>query len=392
MKRLLRVGIIGAGMMGEQHTEAIRRIPGTEVAALADVNPARAQELCDRLQIPKWYDNYLEMIEKEHLDVVHNCTPNYMHFEINKALIERGIPVYSEKPLGMNSAETGELCLLAKEKNVKTAVNFNYRQNAIIREMHERICTEREKPDNKWGRTFLVHGTYIQDWMLYDTDYSWRCEKDVGGESRAVVDIGSHWFDAVRYITGVGVKRVNAKLITVYPQRKKFKNQALTFGTASGDDYELVDVENEDAAMIMLEFEDGSFGDLLVSQVSAGHKNDFEINVDGSNYSMSWNQENTDKIIINDRVSGRTTRYAGPDMLSAGARNYGTLPSGHPVGWQDALRNAINGFYDNLRDGTPGNFATFVNGDYVTRVVEACLRSAKSGQWEELQLVKGINY
>lgn len=379
MQKKIRAGIVGAGMMGRTHTEALRRLPGVEVAALADSNTALAQKTCEELFIPACYGSYQEMIEKENLDVVHVCTPNFAHFEVCKAAIEAGVNVYCEKPLANTPEQTAALCALARQHGVLAAVNFNYRHNAVVQDMRERVQSE------DWGRTFLIHGSYIQDWMMYDSDYNWRCVPALGGASRTVADIGSHWFDTVQYITGRKIVRVYAKLMTVLPQRKKFTAQAATFQKQSGDAFEWVDIDTEDGAFVLVQLEDGTLGNLVLSQVSAGYKNGLVVCVDGSRYSMTWEQETPDRLYIGDREAGRTCIQAAADSLHGMGAKYATLPSGHVVAWNDALRNAIGCFYSELRGVKNNNFARFDDGDYIVKIVEACLRSDRSGNWEDVQ-------
>lgn len=378
MEKVMRVGIVGAGMMGKNHTEALRRLPGVEVVALADPNVALAQKTCQELFIPKVYESYQEMMAKENLDSVHVCTPNFAHFEVCKAAIEAGINVYCEKPLANTTAETSELCRLAAAHNVVAAVNFNYRHNAVIQDMRERMTAD------DWGKTFLVHGRYIQDWMMYDTDFNWRCTTALGGPSRTIADIGSHWFDTVQFITGQKIVKVYAKLLKCMPQRKKFAGQSATFQKQTGTEYTLVDIDTEDGAFIMVELSDGTLGSLVLSQVSAGYKNGFVVNIDGSRYSMHWDQETPDRLYVGSRENGNTCIQAGPDMLHGMGAKYATLPSGHVVGWNDALRNAIGCFYAELRGIHNHNFARFADGDYIVRIVEACLRSSASSCWESV--------
>lgn len=378
MKKTIRTGIIGAGMMGRTHTEALRRIPGVEVVALADRNGELAKKTCEELCIPHAYADYREMMDKEHLDAVHVCTPNFVHYEACKAAIEAGVNVYCEKPLANTAAQADELTALANEHGLLCAVNFNYRHNAIVQEMHERVAA------GDWGRTFLLHGTYLQDWMMYDTDYNWRCIPEMGGASRTVADVGSHWFDTAQFITGQKIVRVYAKLMTVLPQRKKYTTQAATFQKQSGDDYELVDINTEDAAFILVQFEDGTMGNLVLSQVSAGYKNGLTIGIDGSHYSMSWNQETPDRLFIGNREQGVTCVQASANALHGAARRYATLPAGHVVAWNDALRNAIQSFYEEL-SGQPNNrFTRFADGARIVHIVDACLASNESGQWVDV--------
>lgn len=379
--KTIKVGIIGMGFIGRQHVEALRRIPGVEIVAITDTNEASGRKACEELFIPHHYTDYKEMLEKEDLDAVHNCTPNQLHYAINKDIIAHGIHVYCEKPLANTSEETEELVQLAKEHNVYAGVNFNYRQNAIVRQMHERIHDEKQA----WGRTYLVRGHYLQDWMMYDTDYNWRVVPEIGGPSRTVADIGSHWFDTVQYILGQRIVRVFADLEIVLKQRKKARKAVETFQEASEDmAYDLVDVQNEDMAFVMVEFEDGTKGQVTLSQLTGGHKNDLEVSVDGSRYSMTWRQENADKLLVEDRREGSTIRYAGAEFLSGDAVRYASLPSGHAVGWADAFRNGMREFYRTVRDGAPQNYASFADASRIVKIVEACMKSSREGRWVEV--------
>lgn len=379
MNSHIKVAIIGAGMMGAQHAEAIRRIPGTEIVALADPNFVLAERMCTDECIPRAYADFKEMLQTEQLDAVHVCTPNFTHYSICKAALEAGVNVFCEKPLANTSAETQELAELARQRGLAAAVDFNYRQNAVVREMHELAAAP------EWGRTFLVRGEYIQDWMMYDTDYNWRCIPEMNGPSRAVADVGSHWFDAVQYITGRHVVRVYAKLITIYPQRKKFDHQAKTFEAQSGGSYQLVNIDSEDAAFILFKLSDGTPGCLTISQVSAGYKNGMRISIDGQAASMTWEQENPDKLLIRTRENGTTLKYASAGGLHGVANAYTTLPAGHAVGWADGLKNSIGAFYSHLKTGEAPRCATFEEGSNIVRIVEACLESNRQHAWVEVK-------
>lgn len=378
--RTIRAAVIGAGMMGAQHTEAIRRIPNAFVTALADADEARGRQVCEQLGIPNFYIDYREMLEKEKIDVVHNCTPNHLHYPISRSVMEHGLPVYCEKPLGMNSQETKDLCEIARKAGVKAGVNFNYRQNAVVHEMRQRLRDSQPS----WGKTYLVRGHYIQDWMMYDSDYNWRCIKEYGGESRTVADIGSHWFDTVQFVTGQKIVRVNAEFSTVLPYRKKFAGKHKTFGGSGEGEYTLVPVYTEDVALVMIQLEDGTLGTVTLSQVSAGQKNNLELSVDGSVCSLTWNQERPDHLLVATRENGMLLRHAGPEMLSGDAVRFGTLPSGHPVGWHDALRNGIAEFYRALCGQDNTVYASLEDGHSVVCVVEACIASSRSHSWTDV--------
>ncbi|GAA3315079.1 hypothetical protein GCM10020331_009230 [Ectobacillus funiculus] len=213
------------------------------------------------------------MLKDDEVQVVHNCTPNHLHFAINKEIILAGKHVLSEKPLAMSSKESAELLELAQEHGVVHGVNFNYRQFPVLKQLEAMVQS------GELGKINIVHGGYLQDWLLFDTDYNWRLAPEVGGKSRAVADIGSHWCDTVQYVTGKRIVEVFADLATVVPVRKKPTAAAATFGGAKAEDgmYEDVAIHTEDYASVLVRFEDGSRGVFTVSQVSAGRKKPFKL-------------------------------------------------------------------------------------------------------------------
>lgn len=380
--RKINVCVIGTGFIGKQHIEAIRRIPGTFVAAVVDTNEAAAKSISESMGIPKYYIDYKEMLKDETIDIVHNCTPSAFHYEINKDIIKSRKHVYCEKPLTLTAAESEELVTLAKEYNVSAAANFNYRHNAMVREIHEKVH------NGSTGRILSVHGEYLQDWLLYDTDYDWRMDKEMGGESRAIADIGSHCFDTIQYVLDKKITSVYANLITAHPIRKKSQS-AGTFTQNNNKEFEEVKIDSEDEAHIIVRFEDGTQGLFHVSQICAGKKNHFALTISGEKLSLEWDQERCDKLWIGNRNTGNMELFAGPQYLTGEAVSYATLPNGHSVGWADAFRNGINSYYKAIDDGSYKNekqgYATFSEAWYVMKIVEACLESNKINQWVDIK-------
>ena len=111
--------------------------------------------------------------------MVHNCTPNFLHMEINRKIILSGKHIFSEKPLAITSVESSGLIELLKDyPDTIAGVNFNYRMNPLVQEIRHKIGI------GELGDIRLVHGSYLQDWLLYETDYNWRIEPEVNGPSR----------------------------------------------------------------------------------------------------------------------------------------------------------------------------------------------------------------
>lgn len=377
-----KVAVIATGFTGQQHVEAVRRIPGNEVAALVDSNEEALKAKAAELGVGRIYTDYRQMIDEIHPDVVHNCTPNGLHYEINKYVMEKGIHIYCEKPLAITVEQGQELVAVAEKNHVAAGVNFNYRNNAIVQEMKERVN------NGSVGRIFHVTGQYTQDWMMLDTDYNWRLTSDMGGNSRTVADIGSHWFDTAQYALGKKITAVRAELMTVHPFRKKPDRQVETFASVEEDGYELVPVTSEDAAFILVRFEDGTLGNLNLSQVSGGHLNDLRLEISGERCSMEWQQQSPDVLSIGTRENGVQIIRSSPAALSGDAVRYATLPGGHPVAWSDALRNGIREFYSSIERGTFSQtgqtYATFADGVQIMKLVDACMESAKNGGWVTL--------
>ena len=164
------------------------------------------------------------MLADPDVQVVHNCTPNHLHFEVNKDILAAGKHVVSEKPLAMNSTESRELVRLAEAAGVVNAIDFNYRYMPLVQQARI-MCQATEDV----GRVFAIHGSYLQDWLYKESDWNWRLVPELSGESRAVADIGSHWCDLVQFITGLKITRVMADLVTIHPVRKRPKVEVETY-------------------------------------------------------------------------------------------------------------------------------------------------------------------
>ncbi|MCJ7658968.1 MAG: Gfo/Idh/MocA family oxidoreductase, partial [Anaerolineales bacterium] len=191
MKKQFNVGIIGVGFIGPAHMEGLRRL-GFNVAAVAEAGQALADEAAERLFIPKAYGNWKDMLDDTEIDVVHIASPNFLHFEQAKAVLLAGKHVICEKPLAMDSKQSNELVKLAKEKGLVNAVNFNLRFYPLIQEARHMVRSGR-----LGDQIYIAQGCYLQDWLLLDTDWNWRLEPELGGELRAIADIGSHWIDMI---------------------------------------------------------------------------------------------------------------------------------------------------------------------------------------------------
>jgi len=377
----VRTAIIGTGFIGPVHAEALRRISHlTNLKAIAGINDTEADEAAARLNIPSSTGDYKTLLKREDIDAVHICTPNYLHYPMVKEALEAGKHVLCEKPLALTSAEAEELANLATEKKLTTAVNYNLRYYPMVQEM------KKNTEDGTTGDIFAVQGSYMQDWLLHETDYSWRLESGLSGKTRAVADIGTHWMDMAQYITGQKITAVCAQFSRMYEHRKKdIKGQDLTFNKAGNKDtssYTSYKVDTEDYAAILVQFEKGTTGSLTVSQVSAGYKNKLEYIQSGKKASLTWNSEQPNQIMIGHRDRANEILVKDPSLLHGRAASMSTFPGGHQEGYGETLKHLFRDFYNKiLNNETQTDCPSFREGAYEMHLCEAILKSAETGRW-----------
>ncbi|MGI9428320.1 MAG: Gfo/Idh/MocA family protein [Bythopirellula sp.] len=379
----IQAGIIGTGFIGPAHVEALRRLGNVQVAAVAERDADLAKAKAEELSIPKSYGDYRELLADPEIQVVHNCTPNHLHFEVNRDILAARKHVVSEKPLAMNSTESRELVRLAEEAGVVHAIDFNYRYMPLVQQARL-MCQQQDDV----GRVLAVHGSYLQDWLHQETDWNWRLVPEMSGESRAVADIGSHWCDLIQFVTGLKITRVMADLVTIHPKRKRPKVEVETYAgkVLRPEDLEDVEIGTEDYASILLEFDSGAHGVLTVNQCAAGRKNRLFYEIDGSKCALSWDQEKPNEMWVGRRDGPNQTILKDPSLLYEAARDYAHYPGGHNEAYPDGPKNLfrnVYGFIAGTRAG--GDFATFVDGHNEIAICDAVLKSGRQKQWVEVE-------
>lgn len=388
MKRI-KCGIIGVGFVGAHHIEAARRLGFVEVAALAGSKLSSAQAKAERYHIPKAYGSYEELINDPEIEVIHNTTPNYLHRPVNVMAAKAGKHIISDKPLGMNAREAKEMLDAAKASGIVHAVVFNYRYNPLVQQMRQVLRS------GKLGDIYYVHGDYLQDWLLFETDYNWRLEPDQGGDARAVADIGSHWCDIVQYVTGLRITKVLANFSTIYPERKRPKGPIEAFAGVGKtfENYQSYPVNTEDAATVLVKFSNGRSGVFTVTQISAGHKNHLRFEVDCAKGSIAWDQERPNELRFGYRDRANELMLKDPSLMDPSVRHYAALPGGHNEAWPDALKNLFSNVYrfiaaghDMSRDKDKIEFPTFEDGYVENAIVDAAVRSHREGnRWVDVE-------
>ena len=203
----LKAAVIGSGFIGAAHVEALKRVPGVDVAALVDImEPQRKAAEAD---VPNGFADYREMIETVKPDCIHICTPNHTHKEIAVYAFEHGVNVICEKPMARNAWEAKEMLKAAEKSGLVHAVNLHnrfYPANHQLRNMIQ---------DGALGKIYGVHGGYLQDCFSRESDFNWRMLSANGGSTRVTSDSGSHWIDLAEYVIGSRVKEWIQRILLI---------------------------------------------------------------------------------------------------------------------------------------------------------------------------------
>ena len=369
--------IIGLGFVGRAHLEALRRI-GVPVRGMLGSSRERGEEVRASFGLERAYGSLAELAADASVDVVHICTPNHVHFEQASTLLRADKHVLCEKPLAMDSRESEMLVKLAAQCHRVGCVAYNLRYYPLCQEAKAAVA------GGVIGHPRVVHGSFWQDSLLFPSDWNWRLDPKLGGELRAVSDIGTHWMDLTMWITGRKITEVCADLATVLPVRQRPRGRVETFQKAAAIEHDDVPIATDDYASVLLHYEDDLRGVMTVSQVSAGRKARLWFEIDGSKGSLAWDSESPNTLWIGRRDRASEELPKDPALLSPAARGYAAYPGGHAEGYPDTFVQLFRDFYGYLDagdlDALP-HFPTFANGNQELVLCEAIAKSARDRAW-----------
>jgi len=378
---VITVGLIGAGYIGPIHLGALARLGGVKVKTVIDVNGELAKKAAAAYNVPNSGTDHREVINDPDIDVIHNCTPNKYHYQITKDALNAGKQVLSEKPLAMDLKEAEELVDLAEKKRAVTGIDFCYRYYPVVQEMAVRVLR------GEAGVVRMVTGSYFQDWLSREIDWTWRLLRSESGDSNITADLGSHWFDLIQFVTGLKVREVIGDLATLVPIRKRPTRQVLAFEKVEEVESEEVEVELEDYSSILFRLSNGAPGSFTTSQICAGRKSDTEFQIYGSECSYAWNHKEATKLWIGYREKANEILIENPILQDPSTAAYANLPAGHPLGYHDAVLNLFRDYYQVVEQGGKGRELrpTFQTGFEEMKILEAILTSHKKRSWIEVK-------
>ena len=191
----LRIGIIGAGRIGKLHAENLAtRIPGISVAGVADINLRAAEELADRLHIPKVSTDYHSLLEDEEIQAVVICSSTDTHARIIVEAAQAKKHIFCEKPIDFDLAKIDHALQAVKETGIKLQIGFNRRFDPNFLKVRQMVA------EGKVGDVHILRIT-SRDPAPPPIEYI----KASGG---IFLDMTIHDFDMARYLTNSEVTEV----------------------------------------------------------------------------------------------------------------------------------------------------------------------------------------
>lgn len=321
---LVNIGFVGVGGIAQAHLNNLKEMDDVAITAMTDVDENRLEEACAAYGATG-YRSVDQMFGEANFDAVYICVPPFAHGPAEKAALERGIPMYVEKPLSVDAGLPEEIGAEIRRTGLIAAVGFQLRY----------ISTAQRLRDALAGRTLgLVRGVYACP--LVQTPW-WKKQELSGGQ---LVEQAIHVVDLIRFLTQDEVSTVFSKAETrVHTQ--------------------VPDLDIADVTATTLTFESGAVGSLTNTCALPGG---FTLELD----------------IVADGLRGRWTMNQLELVDTAGSNVYesdGTSP----------MALADRAFVDAVIKGSDeGLLSTYEDALKTHRVVMAALKSAQQG--EEVRL------
>jgi len=278
---MIRIGIIGAGGMGNAQAREFGKVDGCKVVAVCDVDRRKAEAVARAHKIRRVYADVDELLAKANVDAVSNVTPDVLHKSVALRAIAAGKHILSEKPLATNFADADEMARAAEKAGVINMVNFSYRGSAAIQHARKLVS------DGVVGTVRHVDATYFQSWLAAKVWGDWRTSpgwlwrlSTAHGSQGALGDIGVHILDFAGYPVG-DYASVQCRL--------------KAFDKAENNRVGEFTLDANDSALIIAEFRNGAMGTIQATRWATGYQNRLALHVFGDkgairlNLDTAWN-------------------------------------------------------------------------------------------------------
>ncbi len=372
----LRYAMVGGGrdsFIGGVHRKAMALDGQMEfVAGALSSSPEKAMVsgrelgLSDERNHGCWQDLLEDELRRpaaERIDFVSIVTPNHMHYPVARAFVEAGINVVCDKPLVHTSEQAHDLIATAGKSGSVFAVTYNYTGYPLVRHARHMVSS------GQLGEIRKVIVEYNQGWLATllesagNKQADWRTDPARSGIAGCIGDIGSHAENLAATITGLEIESLCADLTTFVPGRKL-----------------------DDDGNLLLRYSNGARGLLISSQIGIGCENDLRIRIFGSQGSLTWHQEEPNRLLHAAIDAPPRVLTRGCPWLCDAAVKATRLPAGHPEAFFEAFANIYAGAAEAMHARAEGrrsaaseaDFPTLADGLRGVRFIEKTVESARS--------------
>ena len=372
--RPVGIGVIGYNFMGKAHSHAFKTIPHMmwpppalpKLVSICGRDEAAVSEAQRRYGYERYTTDWRELVADPDVEIVDNLAPNNLHAEPSIAAARAGKPIICEKPLGRTAEESMAMLEAVRSAGVLNMCAFNYRFVPALQLARQLI------QEGRLGEIYHFRASYQQSGRVDpNSPMTWRFRGDVAG-SGALGDLASHSIDQARWLVGE-IGSVSGMLKTFIKDRPR--GEGLT---------ERDPVTVDDAALAMLEFENGAMGAVEVTRCATGRKNYHVIEVNGSRGSISFNCERLNELLFFSFDDPPHVQGFHNVLVTETVHPYGKFwwPAGHILGWEHTFIHEMYHFLDALASGGKVEplGATFVDGYRNSVILDGLKESAETGR------------
>jgi predicted dehydrogenase len=377
----LRIGIVGYKFMGKAHSNAWTKAP-----RFFDLEPQPVMQVaCGRHEKPlkefasRWgwketETDWRKMVRRDDVDIVDVALPQSLHHDVAIEAARAGKHIFCEKPLALNFEQAREMYEEAEKAGVKHYLNHNYRRCPAVR-LARRLIDE-----GKIGTIYHWRGAYLQSWIA-DPSFplTWHLQKETAG-SGPQGDLNSHSVDLARYLVGE-ISSVSAMTKRFIDERPLPDEEAAgTFKGASGG-AGTGKVTVEDAAFMLVEFENGALGSFEATRFAPGRKNYNYFEIYGSKGSILFDFERMNELLYYSAEDPEYAQGFRTILATEPVHDYieNWWPPGHVIGYEHEFVHGAVDLLNAINEDAPIE-PNFYDGMKAMKVLDAGLRSAETGR------------
>ncbi len=382
----LNIALLGSKFMGRAHSNAWLNAakffdvsPAPVLHTVAARNAAQLEEFARNWGWQSSTTDWHAAATDEDIGLVDIVTPNHLHAEQAIAALEAGKHVACEKPLAGTLADANEMAAAAAKAEGQTFVWFNYRRVPAIALAHQLVSS------GALGRIYHVRAAYLQGWGGPDAPLVWRFQGDIAG-SGAHGDLNAHIIDAVRFVTGEEIVRVDGAIEhTFIEERTVVEGDAggeiAGSGAEAGERTAKSTVD--DAVLFLGRMSGGGLASFEATRLATGYHNANRFEIHGENGALRFDFERMNELGFYDFGSDAAVQgWTTIDVTKAGAGHpylEAWWPDSHGLGYENTFVNQAADILSVVGGGQPRvPLPDFADAVKTQRVLHAALESARN--------------